>query len=103
MMTEEKVGVLSKLADVVGKKTLAVWAIMTTLTTGYLFIENKTLHNKLLSVTGSGYERLIDEIKGIRHTTQETKSKVDSTIGKLDTTITNAKETLDDLQKRKKK
>lgn len=96
---EEKVNALSKLADLIGKKTLVMWCILTTFTTGYLFLKLDGVQNRRITETAAGYERLVEEIKGIKKVQKENAEKIDSTIPRLDTTINDVKNTLKRLKK----
>lgn len=97
---EEKVTALTKLADLVGKQTLVMWAIITTFTTGYLFIRNDKLQDKLYITQGQGYERLINRIDKVEAITNHNKNQIDSTIPKLDTTIYQVKEKLKNIKRK---
>ena len=99
-LTEEKVNALTKLADLVGKKTLVMWCILTTFTTGYLFINNNELQNTRINEIKISNERLVEEIKGIKQVQKDNTDKIDSTIPKLDTTIDNVRQTLKKLKSR---
>lgn len=98
---EEKVNALSKIADLVGKKTLVMWCILTTFTTGFLYIESRNERDKRITENSAAYERLVEEIKGIKHTTDENKKQIDSRIPRLDTAIENVNQTLLDIKQKK--
>lgn len=97
----ESVDALTKLADVIGKKTLVMWAILTTFTTGYLFIRNDKLQDKLLNTQEAGYERLINRIDKVEKTSNYNKEQIDSTLPKLDTTIFEVREKLKEIKRSK--
>lgn len=97
----ETVNALEKLADIIGKKTLVMWCIVTTFTTGYLFIDGRKTQETRISEIKISNEKLIEEIKGIRKITNENKLQIDSTIPKLDTTINNVNQTLINLKNKK--
>lgn len=97
----ETVNALEKLADIIGKKTLVMWCIVTTFTTGYLFIDGRKTQETRISEIKISNEKLIEEIKGIRKITNEHKLQIESTIPKLDTTINNVNQTLINLKNKK--
>lgn len=97
---DEKVNALTKLANLVGKETLVMWAILTTFTTGYLFIDGRKTQETRITEIKQSNERLIEEVKGIKKTTHETKLQVDSTIPKLDTTINKVNQTLKSIKRK---
>lgn len=97
----EKVNALVKLADVVGKKTLVMWCLFTTFTSGYFFVKYDRVQNKRINENSAGYERLVEEIKGIKKIQLDNTNEIKSTIPKLDTTITNVEETLKRLKNKK--
>lgn len=99
MLNKIDVNILTKVADLIGKKTLVMWCILTTFTTGYLFLENNKLHSQRLDQMEQSYERLVDEIKGIKHLQNKNAIKIDSTSSKIDTTIENVKQTLKRLER----
>ena len=94
---EEGANALGKVANLIGKKTLVMWCIVTTFTTGYLYFKTNDLQDKRLTEMKEANDKLVAEIRNIKATTEETKLKVDSTIPKLDTTILNVKQTLDKI------
>ncbi len=95
---EEKVNALTKLADLIGKQTLVMWCIIMTFTTGYLFIKYDGAQDKRITENSAGYERLVEEIKGIKKVQKENAEKIDVTIPKLDTTIKDVRQTLKRLK-----
>lgn len=95
---EEKVNALTKLADLIGKKTLVMWCIATTFTSGYFFTKYDAVQDKRLNENAAGYERLVGEIKGIKEAQKQNAQKIDSTIPKLDTTIRDVRQTLKRLK-----
>lgn len=95
---EEKVNALTKLADLVGKQTLVMWCILTTFTTGYLFHNNNELQNTRINEIKTSNERLVEEVKGMRIIQEKNAEKINSTVPKLDTTISDVKETLEQLK-----
>lgn len=97
----ESVNALEKLADVIGKKTLVMWCIVTTFTTGYLFLQVSKTTESRITEQKAAYERIVDEIKGIRITTEENKKSINLTNSKIDTTLIDAQKTLDKLKKNK--
>lgn len=95
----EAVNTLTKLADLVGKQTLVIWCIVTTFSTGYLYVAHDKSQESRIKENKASYEMVIEEIKGIKKTTAETKEKVDSTIPKLDSTIINVNQTMGELKR----
>lgn len=99
---EEKVNALTKLADLIGKKTLVMWCIITTFTTGYLFIDGRTTERQLNSARiteiKESNDKLVKEIKGIKEDAKQTKAKVDSTMPRLDTLIDKANNKLNKIK-----
>jgi len=98
---EEKVNALTKLADLIGKKTLVMWCILTTFTTGYLFVDVRTITQDRINEIKESNERLVGEIKGIKIMTEQNKKSINSTIPKLDTTINNVNKTLENINNNK--
>lgn len=96
----EKINALSKLADLIGKKTLVMWCIFTTFTSGYFFIKYDKVQDKRLSENSASYERLVGEIKGIKQVQKDNSAKIDSALPKLDTTIHNVEKTLNKINKK---
>lgn len=94
---EEKVNALTKLADLIGKKTLVMWSIVTTFTTGYLFIDGRKTQESRINEIKESNERLIKEIKEIKENAKEATIKIDETKQNVDTTIINIKKTLNKI------
>lgn len=94
----ESVNALEKLADIVGKKTLVMWCIVTTFTTGYLFLDGRKTTESRITEQKEAYERIVEEIKGIKKTTEENKKSINLTNSKIDTTLIDAQETLNKLK-----
>lgn len=97
---EEKVNALTRIADLIGKQTLVMWCIVTTFTTGYLYIDTNKLQESRINEIKQSNERLVEEIKGIKQLQKETKKQVDSAIPKLDYTLDNAEQLIKDMKKR---
>lgn len=98
---KESVDALSKLADILGKKTVVLWAIVTTFTTGYLFLDGRKTQETRINEIKQSNERLIEEVKGIKQTAHQTKIQVDSAIPKLDTTISAVNNTLKQIKNKR--
>ena len=96
----ESANALEKLADIVGKKTLVMWCIVTTFTTGYLFLDGRKTTESRITEQKEAYERIVEEIKGIKETTEENKKSINLTNSKIDTTLLDAQETLNKLKKK---
>jgi len=96
----EKVNALSKLADIVGKKTLVMWCIVATFTSGYFFLKYDSVQDKRISEISAGYERLFKEVKGIKEIQKSNAEMIDSITPRLDTTLNNVQQTLKRLNKR---
>ena len=94
----ESVHALEKLADIVGKKTLVMWCIVTTFTTGYLFLDERKITESRITEQKEAYERIVEEIKGIKKITEENKKSINLTNSKIDTTLIDAQETLNKLK-----
>ena len=94
----ESANALEKLADIVGKKTLIMWCIVTTFTTGYLFLDGRKTTESRITEQKDAYERIVEEIKGIKKTTEENKKNINLTNSKIDTTLINTQETLNKLK-----
>lgn len=94
----ESANALDKLADIVGKKTLVMWCIVTTFTTGYLFLDGRKTTESRITEQKDAYERIVEEIKGIKKTTEENKKSINLTNSKIDTTLIDAQETLNKLK-----
>lgn len=94
----ESANALEKLADIVGKKTLVMWCIVTTFTTGYLFLDGRKTIESRITEQKNAYERIVEEIKGIKKTTEENKKSINLTNSKIDTTLIDAQETLNKLK-----
>lgn len=94
----ESANALEKLADIVGKKTLVMWCIVTTFTTGYLFLDGRKTTESRITEQKDAYERIVEEIKGIKKTTEENKKSINLTNSKIDTTLIDAQETLNKLK-----
>lgn len=94
----ESANALEKLADIVGKKTLIMWCIVTTFTTGYLFLDGRKTTESRITEQKDAYERIVEEIKGIKKTTEENKKSINLTNSKIDTTLINTQETLNKLK-----
>ena len=94
----ESANALDKLADIVGKKTLVMWCIVTTFTTGYLFLDERKTTESRITEQKDAYERIIEEIKGIKKTTEENKKSINLTNSKIDTALIDAQETLNKLK-----
>lgn len=96
----ESVNALEKLANVIGKKTLVMWCIVTTFTTGYLFIDGRKTDEARLVEQKAAYERIVEEIKGMKKVQAENKKNIEETVPRIDTIINDAQETLNKLKKR---
>jgi len=94
-----KADALSKIADLVGKKTVVMWAMLTTFTTGYLYYDSKVEERRLNDVR---IEELKQSQKDLINTVQGMKHKQDIYIPKLDTTLKNANKTLQKLNNENK-
>jgi len=96
---EEKVTALTKLADLVGKQTLVMWCIVTTFTTGYLFIDGRNtereLNKAMISEIKASQDKLVEKM-------EETQNRVNNQLPRLDTLINNASQTIKDIKKDKK-
>ena len=97
----EKVNALTKLADLIGKKTLVMWCILTTFTTGYLFVDVRTITQDRINEIKESNKILIEEIKGVKFTSEENKKSIESTIPRLDTAIKNVNKTLKNINNNK--
>ena len=102
---EEKVNALTKLADLIGKQTLVMWCIVTTVTTGYLYFKYDLSQEKRITENSAGYERLVKEMREVREEqkviktdAKETKEQVNNTIPKLDTLINKTTETIENIK-----
>ena len=97
----ESANALEKLADIVGKKTLVMWCIVTTFTTGYLFLQVSKTTESRITEQKAAYERIVEEVKGIRETTEKNTKSINLTNSKIDTTLIDAQETLNKLKNKR--
>lgn len=99
---EEKVNALTKLADLVGKKTLVMWCILTTFTTCYLFYDGRTTERQLNAIRiqelKESQSTLIKKMENMERQNKETKVEFNRTKDKLDTLVDKASQKLEDMK-----
>lgn len=99
---EEKVNALTKLANLVGKQTLVMWCILTTFTTGYLFVDGKSTERQLndlrIKELKEAQAKLIQEIKEVKEDQKNTKVQFNKFGKKIDTLVDKASEKLENMR-----